>query len=242
MAVSCANIINSQDTVDRNSYNTASITPVANRLYILTVSSKTEITANPNVPTVTGAGLTWVQVDTGVYDNDSSSRRRITSFRALGASPSTGALTIDCGGQTQVQMDWILDEFQGIDTGGTNGSAAIVQTAQTMNVDTSSATNTPLATLAAFSSASNATYGVIAEGNATDNITVGSGFTQIGVIKDSSLEGNIQMKSEFNSGNDTTVDFTFNVTTVEFGVLAMEIKVAPSTFNQAVASQFLTFF
>ncbi len=133
MAISISNVIANNNSTGVSSATTASITPGSNNLMLATVSSRTTITTNPNVPTLTGNGLTWVQIATINWDSDSSSRKATTLFRALGASPSSGAVTIDFAGQTQGQIYWIIDEVTGMDTSGTNGSGAIVQSATGKN-------------------------------------------------------------------------------------------------------------
>ena len=142
---------------DATSYATASVTPAANALILASFATRTGITADPNTPTLTGCGLTWEVVQSVVYDNTSSSRRRLTTFRAMGSSPSTGALTFDCGGQTQTGAVWSIDQFTNVDTSGTNGSGAVVQSAQSAILDNSGTPATSLTvTLGAFSSPNNA--------------------------------------------------------------------------------------
>ena len=49
-------------------------------------------------------------------------------FRGRVASPSAGAVTITPSGDTSLKLcQWDFEEFAGVDTGGTNGSAAVVQ-------------------------------------------------------------------------------------------------------------------
>jgi len=100
-------------------FTTASVTPGANKLQLLYVWSQAAVA--PNAPTVTGNGLTWVQVATIVF----GTTRRLTLFRALGASPSAGTISIAFAGQSQTAGLWRLTEFAGVDTSGTNGSGAI---------------------------------------------------------------------------------------------------------------------
>src|SRR5687767_13823040 len=121
MAVTATALTGAMNNVDQSSYATASITPTANRLILCFVQSRASSAA---VPTLTGCGLTWVQVSTGA---NSTTALRLTLFRAMGAAPSTGALTIDFGGQVQANCSWSVVEFDGVDTSGTNGSGAIVQ-------------------------------------------------------------------------------------------------------------------
>lgn len=211
---------------------TASITPTSNNLVSLTVATRTNVTVDPNQPTAVGNGLTWVVASTTVYDNSSTSRRRETTFRAMGASPSTGVIVIDFGGQDQTDVVWIVDQFSGVDTSGTNGSGAVVQSVP--NQDTTGAVNTLTVTLSAFASASNATYGVFANGDGSGTYTVGSGFSQSANVVDP--DNNIRSISEFRSDNDTSVDVS-NSTNSEIGGIAWEIKasvVAATTKNFAL--------
>lgn len=224
--VSATNLLSNGSATDASSYATASITPSANRLYLATVSSRTGITVNPNQPTLTGAGLTWDVVDTVVYDDTSSSRRRLTTFRAMG-SGSAGALTFDFGGQTQTSADWVVDELQNVDTSGSNGAGAIVQ--HVTNFDDTGTATTLTTTLAAFSSSSNATYGAAGFGNPPNASTAGSGFTKLGDFQEG--EGGSRVTSEFKATNDTTVDMSF-AAGGEIGIIALEIKVFTPTFTK----------
>src|SRR5687768_12328361 len=100
MAITASEILSEvYSGTDAASYTTASLTPTANRLILLTVVSSfgTSGTNQPNNPTVTGCGLTWVNIGFNWH----SGRNKISLFRAMGSAPSSGALTIDFGGQTQ---------------------------------------------------------------------------------------------------------------------------------------------
>ena len=118
------NLTSFQDSTDATSYATASITPTANYLVLASVTSSKSGT--PDTPTLSGNSLTWVQYNQIAYDT-SGTQRTTTFFRAMGASPSAGALTADFGGATQTACVIVVDQFSGVDTSGTNGSGAIVQ-------------------------------------------------------------------------------------------------------------------
>lgn len=222
MAVAVTNRLRSDNATGASSFSTASWTPPSNNLVFACVYSRTAITTNPNQPTASGNGLTWVVVNSIVFDTTSSSRRRITIFRAMGSSPSTGATTFDFGGQTQTGASWIVDTFTGMDTGGTNGSAAVVQSVT--NKDEPGGT-TLTVTLAAFGSSSNATYGFFAsaDGNATN--TAGSGFTEVAEWITNSTEVGVSMATEFRADNDTSVDYTWSTSGGQYGGIAVEIAV-----------------
>ncbi len=199
MAVSGTNLTSFQSSTDATSYATASITPTANYLVLASVSSSKATT--PDTPTLSGNGLTWVQIATNNFDT-AGTQRTVTLFRALGASPSAGALTASFGGNTQLSCTITVDQFSGVDTSGTNGSGAIVQSAT--NAEASQAAATFTVTLAAFSDTNNATYGTATNGDSS-NFTVGTGFTSLGAS--GSATPLVNTFSEWRADNDTTVTF-----------------------------------
>jgi len=230
MAVVATNLTSGSDTDGNSSSTTASVTLTASRLYILTVVSRTGITANPNQPTATSTGATWV-VDTNgsvVFDTTSSSRKRITVLRTMVGSNQTGAITIDFGGQNQTDVGWSIEEYTGTDTTGTNGSGAIVQVVN--NFSSAGAGGTLTATLAAFGSSNNATVGAYS----TDSVSAsaGSGFS---VVKNFDVGTSFSLLDEFNSGNDTSVDASCPALAgTSAGIIGIEIKAAATTAIKTV--------
>ena len=206
-------------TTDASSYTTASVTPGANRLVLVQVVN-TKATL-PDTPTLSGNGLTYVQIATVTYDTIASPLKRETLFRALGASPSAGAITIDFAGTNQTGCIWSVAEFIDVDTGGTNGSAAVVQSA-TNNANTGTSLTV---TLAAFGSTDNATYGAFA---INDNVAInpGTGFTEIhdNVLGAVPVTGS---ETEWKDSNDTSVDASSSdAANKRWGGIAVEIKFA----------------
>lgn len=226
--VSATNLTTGADLDGGTSSTTASVSPTGNKLLLLSVASRTIITVDPNEPTITGNGLTWVSIGTTVYDNTSASRRRITLFRAMGASPSAGTIAIDFGGQAQTSVIWSLNQFTNADTSGTNGSGAIVQTVT--NFDPDADVSTLTVTLAAFASSNNATFGTFGSGDA-ETLNVGTGFSS--VSEGDSGDGNIHLLTEFKNSNDTSVDMS-KATNSELGGIAVEIKSANAVFTEQV--------
>lgn len=222
MAVSGSNLTHG-NSGSNGPWTTASITPAANNLILVAVVIKNGASTNPGDPSLSGNGLTWVLVASQIYDSTSGSRRKLFVFRGMGASPSSGAITIT-GAEVEVGALWVVDQFSGVDISGTNGSGAIVQTA--VNSDESGAVSTLTATLAAFASATNATYG--ADGNASGNLTItaGSGFAILGTDKEIASAG-IDIATEFVNSNDTTVNFSLSANDF-IGLVAIEIKAAPT--------------
>lgn len=228
--VTAVNLTSGSTGASTSTVTTASVSPSANKLQLLAVNSRNFTGSAPPAPTVTGCGLTWVQVTNIQYDTGPTSLKRVTLFRAMGASPTTGTLSIDFAGDSQTDVCWSLDEFTGMDTSGTNGSGAIVQTV-TAKDETGSATSIT-ATLAAFASASNATYGAFAHVAPTNGQTAsaGSGFTALA----SPVDTTIGLIAEFKTTNDTTVDGSISGVSYELGMIAVEIAAASSGVTAAL--------
>lgn len=199
------------------SYATASVTPTANRLVLVAVHSANQ-NETPGTPTLSGNGLTYVQVATVLFDTIAAPDGRLTLFRAMGAAPSAGAITISFTAN-QDGANWSVVECSGTDTGGTNGSAAVVQSATNRTNSASSLT----VTLAAFGSTDNATYGAFAIG-ATQALVQGTGFTEIHEVQSSDTPARSTM-TEWRNDNDTSVDGSWASLNTAAGI-AIEIKAA----------------
>lgn len=199
--------------VGASSYTTASVSVTSGRYYLVAFVSRTGITADPTQPTASGAGLTLTVEKSVVYDNTSSSRRRLTVFKALCASTTSGAITFDESSQAQTHAEWIVLEIaSGFATSGT-----IVQSVS--NFDGSASASSLTVTLAAFGNAANATMGFFADGDASI-WTAGSGFT---FTESSKINTTTGVFAEFRSDNDTSVDATYS-TNSELGGIGIEIK------------------
>lgn len=152
------NLTAGSDPNNLSVYTTDSISPTKKRLILAAVAQQDSIESGP--PTLSGCNLTWVQVDTIIY-NTSGGSERLILFRAMGLDPVPGPVTIT-GSSAYSGCSWVIDELDVVDTDGTNGSAAVVQSAK--NSAAGVATATPLTvTLAAFSSAENRTYSVFVD-------------------------------------------------------------------------------
>lgn len=93
-------------------------TPAANELVLVCVFERNELLAT----TISGNGLTWVQV---IDVNDSQGQCGLTIWRGMSASPSAGSITL---GNTSGFSYAVACRFSGVDTSGTNGSGAIEAT------------------------------------------------------------------------------------------------------------------
>ena len=224
MPITAANLTASGDTTDGTSYTTASISPAANTL-ILAFINNIDLTTAGTV-TLSGNSLTWVEVDTRTFGGEN----RQTVFRAMGSSPSSGAVTITItGAVSNLLCTWTIDQLSGTDTSGTNGSGAIVQFLS----DGVFPATTLTITLAAFSDTANATHGFWYQ-NGDTGMTAGSGFTELSdtSINDAVL-GLRGVMSEFRSDNDTTVDAS-RATSAGIVGYGIEIKASALSVAQTI--------
>ncbi len=114
MAVQIRQLITGIDSVGGTSMVTGPIEPQPNTLLLLAVTTRTNITQDPTIPTATGNGLNWVLVATALFDTTSASRKRITILRAMGPAPTRGAVTIDFAGQVQTDILCSIEAAGGV--------------------------------------------------------------------------------------------------------------------------------
>lgn len=208
MAVGASLLTAGNSIAGGTSFNTASIAPAANELILLWVESHPTAT-----PTATGNSLTWVQVTQVALGNS-----RGTLLRAMGASPSSGVVTIDFGATSQDSVSWIVIDYSGTDTSGTNGSGAIVQSAT--NTDGVGGTSLTI-TLGAGIGSGNATAAAVA--HATNEAeTAGGSYSKLGETGTAS-EGD--WAHEWNVNGTTTPSMSWATSNVSWGV-AVEILAA----------------
>ncbi len=229
MAITASNLVGAGLAASQNSYDTASYTPTTGRLVLVAVSNPRGA-GSPNTPTISGNSMTWTSVRTLL--DASASLRRITVFRGVATAPTTGAITIDFAGQSQDSCMWSITEYENTDTGGTNGSNAVVQSV-TGEADGTSTGVT--ATLAAFSSVNNATYGVVRHNSNGLTIVEGSGFTELNEVAIT----NNRLQTEFKATNDTGVDWSWASTSLNATAIAIELKEIVATGDDS--AMFLSF-
>ena len=187
---------------------TAAFTPDQNQLYLLAVLSR-RAASEPATPTASGAGLTWTAIDNQGYPV--AVVQKLTVFRALGAGPSNGALTIDFADEPQEDVAWQVLRVTGVSP--SHASQGVVQSAK----NSTSAAASLTVTLAAFGSANNGTIGFFGIGAGAVAVTPGTGFTELG----ETTVGSVTLQSQWRNDNDTTVDATFALNAA--GGIALEI-------------------
>ena len=138
-----------------------------------------------------------------------------------GSGIASGGLTIDFGTETQSGCAWSMVELSNVNTGGTNGSAAVVQVV-TANTADANATSLSI-TMAAFGQAGNTAYGAFAvNGGGTDAMVAGSGFT---VVHDIATTTPItRLGTEYKLGQDTTIDMSLRDSSLlKWGGIGIEV-------------------
>ncbi len=99
-------------TANASTYSTASITPGSNRVTLAFVMNVRPLTGPAAQPTAQGNGLTWNSI--GSVQVTGAPNRRLTCFRATGASPTAGPLNFDFGGEQQTLCAWSVFEYDGV--------------------------------------------------------------------------------------------------------------------------------
>ena len=162
------------DTTARSAYSTAPATDTitSNTLCLaVVVNSKA---SSPDTPTFSGFSMNWVQVSTSNFNTLASPSERVTIFRSMTNNHTTGRGTADFAGNNQTGCDIALVQFFGVDTSGSDGAGAIVQSVNN-GVDT---TSNPTITLAALTGTTNAAIALLGNSLNPFGGTVESGWTE----------------------------------------------------------------
>lgn len=170
MAITAVNKTANLGEADATSFTTASVAYTANRLYLASVVSHLG-----TAPTheVTGTVTAWTLVATVTFNTIATPNKRISVFRCMPSTSPTETVALTQSGGTMSNCHWSIDEFDGVETAGTNGSGAIGQ-ALTGNADSGTSLTVALAAFAAGSAA----FGAFAHA-ANEATTPGASFTEL---------------------------------------------------------------
>lgn len=223
MAITVTALTGAGDATNGTSHVTASISPTGNRLVIADVFAA--VSGVPVEPTLSGNGITWVSEAT---KTDATVNIRITRFRGMVATPSAGAVTITHSA-TVDRCIWSIYEIADVDTSGTNGSGAMVQTVTGNAIDA-----TATVSLAAFGAAGNAV--ILGAGKVNgDDVTPEGGHTQIHDVSLVDGGDTNSIYSQYKVGEDTSPSATWSSGTFWIG-MASEIKAAAANRNPIISS------
>jgi hypothetical protein len=209
------------DITNQKLYTTASIAPAANALVTIAVIGHTSGTASVD-PIVTGGGMSsWVAVASITLDPIATPHKRMTIFRAMSAAPGSGPITINFAATTESNAAWIVSQWTGVNTTGTDGSGAIGQVLQTVRADGVTSIS---ATLGALGSPSNVAYGVVGTNGSALGINPGGSFTEISEQKPA--EGTSSIVEALFAANQTNPSASW-AGAFNAAILAVEIKAGP---------------
>ncbi len=203
---------------DGTSYKTGAIAPKADQLVVAAVAN--EVVGKDAHPTLEGNGLKWVEVA-----SESDGKHRVSLLRAMGKATS-GPLTIKYTEQ-QHNSAWSLSQFSGVDTGGSDGSAAVAQSS------TGKATGSEKleVSLKTFAGKNNVAYGAFAGGDAGAEPTAGTDFEKIHA---QAVEA-ISEFTEWASKQTTKVDVSVK-SGVDWAGVGIEIKAGSRRVQRVLAS------
>jgi hypothetical protein len=194
MAVSVTNKAGSGATGSGAALTSASFSVTSGDVLFLTTHAyKSTGSANPTAPTISVTSTsgtmpaTWTLVNSVDIDITGSDRSSMFVYRALVSGNATGTVTVTYG-VSMTRISLVIDEVSGVDTGGTNASNAVVQSATATAASGSTSLTVPLA---AFGSANNVSYGcfgVMCAGAVTYSAT--GGFSVVGTGNSNSATTN----------------------------------------------------
>lgn len=160
------------------SWNTASISPSGNALLLAAVRNRA-VSGTAAAPTMTGLGLTWVQIAT--FNLDGGINRLTLLGAVTGGTPGSGALTFSCGGQDTDGAVWAVSEFTNVDIAG-GVAGAIVQSGSGGDAAAGTVITQSLANCA---NAANLLYGAFSAGTT-------NGWTWAGATELNTGSGDVQ--------------------------------------------------
>jgi hypothetical protein len=208
------NLTAGDNSTGGTSATTASISPAANALVIVSVSGGLNAGV---IPTVTGAGGTWTLIKYEDDNGGSGGNHAVALFRDLSSSPGSGPLTISFGSTSENHITWSVDQFSGVNTTGTHGSGAIVQSVA--GFDGGSTNTGKTVTLATLGSANNAAYGFVRK-TGNNVVVAGTGFTE---LANNHVSGSSETEAEY-AVNKTAVPWTWASESTLTAQIAVEVN------------------
>lgn len=199
---------------DTNVYN-----PAANQTVILVTSTIGQVPPPPPIiPGVSGNGLTWSLVASQLFFFFSADRGRLTIYRGLSSSPTSGVTRVQYG-STQFRQAITVFQFQNTDIGNLGANAIVGTPVQTSEL-TGSGTN-PSLTVPAGENAANSQIGIFAHEEPTPLIIPGIGFIEL--KNNPNAEGGGH-QTEMSQVVLTTVDWILNNDTASRAMIAIELR------------------
>jgi hypothetical protein len=223
MAISISTLTAGSDGTPSSVCTTASVSPSANALLLLGITAYNSAgSLDPSTPTVTGNGLTWQLIAQADVDILGTDRSKLYTFRSMGATPSSGAITITFADSNQTKVCWLLDQATGANYSGSNGSGAIAQS--TSAVTSSSTTSLSTTFTSSFTSGNVGWAAYHVEDTTAATFTPDTGWT----LQSSSVNQNFALIYSQQETTDNAISASWSPTG-RAGLVAVEILAQPMT-------------
>ncbi len=218
MAIGASTLTSGYSTSSATSYDTASISPTGNYLILIAIYGyRLQPGVAPAISGVSGNGITYVQIASIEYKTTDTV---LWLYRGMASSPSTGAITISFSTGCD-SIGWVVSEFSGVDTSGTNGSGAVVQSA------TNSANGQSLTvTLSAFGSSNNRPFGCFSQALNPNLLSPETGYTELAETGDTADHKSVNSQWHSTSADTTVTCNSTGGVDVDMGGIAIEVKEA----------------
>lgn len=242
MAISIAAVASGQGSsaTDADSYATSAVVLAANKLILIHIGTNRTAQGSggttvqdSTTPTVTlPGGTTATLIGAKNWLSGGANSRKHWLFRAMLSSGQSGAITIAFpASELQNGLIWQVFEASGMDTSGTNGSGAIVQSDEAQADSATSITGG----LAAFADPNNAVfYGVVVNGGSA-SLTPEGGYTELDDRSNTTSSGepiDLSAMCAYKATQDTTPNATWT-STRSGGMISVEIKATEATETRA---------
>lgn len=229
--ITATNLVTAEsDTDSTTTYTTGTVTYGANELVLAWVSVRAASAITISGVTLSGASGTWTEIDSQA--TGAGGTGQLKAFRCLNGTGGSGAVTISVAsaGVTITGCHWSFVKVTGVDTSGTNGSGAVVQSVKA-NDATNDATFDGLA-LATFTSSRNRGVGGFAV-HLTVDVTAGGGWTEIAQTTGASAPAHT-LETAFGALNDPSPSWTWTGNNTTKCAILVELKVLPITGTASV--------
>jgi len=206
-----------------SSFTTASFTPAANTLILAWVTNSKDQALY--IPTLSNSnGLNWVQVDSIGLSSIQNPSQQLTLFRAMGASPSAGSVTINFPA-TQKNCAWTIVQFDRVDITGSNGSGA-VQQYKSSAVDSSNGWVIYLTNALQYPAFNASVAGFANNQNQANVLSPGAGYTATPLVTEQTP--NISLLAEWMIPGSTTIPIV-GTNSTDIAGIAVELNARPTT-------------
>lgn len=201
MTVTATNKTADKNDVNATSYVTASVSFLANRLYLLSFASHGPAGSAHRI-TASGT-ITTAQVATVEFNTIAAPNKRISVFRCMPTGDEATTITFDATSTTMQHGFWSIEEFDGVVMTGVAGADAIVQAL----TDRSDSASSLTVTLSPFEGTNvNVAYGWFGRAE-NQNMTEGGLFTPLSEITGTETPTTSTL-AEW-APNDNTIDCSF---------------------------------